>query len=688
MLRIIDMATRRIRKGQRLGDRYVRVFRPTFGKFKQEENNLLVATEGVFERPDGISRHFERAWRLVVGARLSSAMEAHERLGVIKGLAVFASDNISSSAYATEEIMRVLALAGAGALMLTMPITIAIILVLVIVVTSYQQTIRAYPTGGGSYIVASDNLGPVPGLVAAASLLMDYVLTVAVSVAAGVAALTSVFPPLFDERVLVALGFVLLICLGNLRGIRESGTIFAAPVYIYLFAIFGLLGYGILRYATGTLPAYVAPPEWGASRGTNALGVLLILRAFSSGSVALTGVEAVSNGVPAFSPPEAKHARRVLLLMGGLFLTIFLGISFLAGRVGILPDPSEQTTVISQLTGTLVGAGSPYHYLVQISTALLLVLAANTAYSDFPRLSSILARDGYWPRQFQYRGDRLAFSTGIFVLTILAAALLVLFHASVTNLIPLYTVGVFIAFTLSQAGMVRHWWKLRKVDTGWWRRAAVNAVGAGATGIVAAVVGIAKFALGAWVVLILVPIIMALMMAIHRHYRGVQAALSIHGPLEFPRAEAPQVLVPVSRLDRAAYHALRFARSISPAVIAVHVSESTTAAEEVRRAWEDWGTGVELVIVESPYRSLLPPLLAYIDAVRASEADRPIVVVVAEFVPKYFWQNFLHNQAALRLKMHLLSRPNVIVANVPSHLWDVVAAGGNDGENRRTPPYA
>ncbi|TAJ16450.1 MAG: APC family permease [Dehalococcoidia bacterium] len=672
------MTTRRVRTGSRPGDRYVRIFRPTAGKFEQDEEHHLIATEAVFERP-GMSGHVERLRRFMVGARLPSAMESHERLGVVKGLAVFASDNISSSAYATEEIMRVLVLAGAGALMLTMPITIAIVLVLIVVVTSYQQTIHAYPTGGGSYIVASDNLGPLPGLVAAASLLTDYVLTVAVSVAAGVAALTSIFPVLFDERVVVSLAFVLLICLGNLRGIRESGTIFAAPAYIYLFAIFGLLGYGMMRYVTGTLPDYVAPEEWGVSEGTSALGLLLILRAFSSGSVALTGVEAVSNGVPAFSAPESKHAQRVLIIMGACFVTIFLGMSFLAGHVGILPDPTEQKTVISQLTSALVGEGSPYHYLVQLSTALLLILAANTAYADFPRLSSILARDGYWPRQFQYRGDRLAFTTGIFVLTILASLLLVVFQASVTNLIPLYTVGVFIAFTLSQSGMVRHWWKLRESDRGWWRRASFNTVGALATGVVAVVVGVAKFALGAWVVLILVPVLMALMMAIHRHYLGVRSVLTMDEVPPMPKAEAPQVIVPISRLDRAAYRAVTFARSISPAVMAVHVSENTTEAEATYRAWEEWDTGVELVIVESPYRSLLPPLLAYIDAMRASEAGRPVVVVVAEFVPRYFWQNFLHNQAALRLKVHLLSRPNVIVANVPSHLWDAAAAKEGTG---------
>ncbi len=320
-----------------------------------------------------------------------------------------------------------------------------------------------------------------------------------------------------------------------------------------------------------------------------------------------------------------------------------------------------------------MGSGSPYHYLVQLSTALLLILAANTAYADFPRLASILARDGFWPRQFQYRGDRLAFSTGIFALTVLSAALLVVFNASVTNLIPLYTVGVFMAFTLSQGGMVRHWWKLRAEDPGWWRRASFNAVGALATGVVAIVVGVAKFALGAWMVLILVPLLMALMMAIHRHYQGVRAALAVDTTPPLPDIEAPQVIVPVSRLDRASHRAVVFARSISPAVMAVHVSESAEEAAETLRVWDSWATGVELVVVESPYRSLLPPLLAYIDAMQATEAGRPVVVVVAEFIPRYFWQNFLHNQAALRLKMHLLSRPNVIVANVPSHAWDRAA---------------
>ena len=665
------MMNHEIRRGQRVGDRHVRVFRPFSGKFERQEDSHLVATEAVFRRSSRSGRALERVWRWLVGARLSTAMEVHERVGVVKGLAVFASDNISSSAYATEEIMRVLVLAGTGTLLLTQPITIAIVLVLAVVVMSYQETIRAYPTGGGSYIVANDNLGPMAGLVAGASLLSDYVLTVAVSVAAGVAALTSIFPVLFPERVALALFFVALICVGNLRGIRESGTIFAAPAYIYLVTIFALLGYGLFRFLTNTMPEYVPPPEWAAAEGGSALGLLLILRAFSSGAVALTGVEAVSNGVPAFAPPETKHAQKVLLLMGGSFAVIFLGISFLAGRLGVLPDPSEQTTVISQVTSAFVGEGSVFHYAVQLSTALILVLAANTAYSDFPRLSSILARDGYLPRQFQYRGDRLAFSTGIIALTLLAAVLLLVFEASVTALIPLYTVGVFLAFTLSQGGMVRHWYKLRGEDPSWRRRATVNGVGAIATGVVAIVVGVAKFALGAWMVLVLIPALMLVMMVIHRHYRGVRDALTLDEPPTFEPAHPPRVVVPVSRLDRTAARAVSFARSLSGNVTAVHVSETTVEAQDFWRQWEAWDTGIPLVIVESPYRSLMPPLLGYLDAIASSSPNEPIAIVVAEFVPRYFWQNFLHNQAALRLKMHLLSRPNTVVINVPSHVVEI-----------------
>ncbi|MFN8638611.1 MAG: APC family permease [Dehalococcoidia bacterium] len=659
---------KRARRGSLPGARYVQILRPFSGRFVRSEPGALVATEAVFVRESRVLRWIDRAWRFLVGSRLPTEMEAHERLGTVKGLAVFASDNISSSAYATEEIMRVLILAGAGALTLTMPITLAIVAVLAIVVTSYRQTINAYPNGGGSYIVASDNLGHVAGLVAGASLLSDYVLTVAVSVAAGVAALTSLFPSLLDERVPLALLFVWIICLGNLRGIRESGTIFAAPAYLYLLAVFGLLAYGLFRTATGTLPVYVPTVAEESTTSVAPLGLLLLLRAFSSGAVALTGVEAVSNGIPAFRAPETRHAQQVLLLMGSSFAVIFIGMSFLAGRIGVTPDPTEATTVVSQIAAALVGAETPYHYFVQLSTALLLVLAANTAFADFPRLSSILAKDGFWPRQFQYRGDRLAFSTGIIVLTVLSTVLLYAFDASVTALIPLYTVGVFVAFSLSQSGMVRHWWRLRGELREWWRRAAVNAIGATATGVVALVVGVSKFALGAWMVLVLVPILMGLMLLIHGHYERVRALLALApGTLLRPTRGPSTVIVPVSRLNRPTLRALEFAFALGPDVRAVHVSDDRAAAAQMRRDWEALETGLELTIIESPYRSLIPPLLAYIDAARAV-ADEPVVVVLAEFVPEHLWQNVLHNQAALRLKGHLFGRPNTIVVDVPMHL--------------------
>jgi amino acid transporter len=667
-----DLEERHSVRGRQRGDRYVRIVRPSEREFERRDAGHLVATERVLAPTTAPGRLVDGIRRTLFGARIPTSQELQERIGKAKGLAVFASDNISSSAYATEEIMRVLLLAGLGTMAaLTLPITLAIIVVLAIVVLSYQQTIRAYPNGGGSYIVASDNLGPFPGLTAAAALLTDYVLTVAVSIAAGVAALTSIFPQLFDLRVMLGVVFVVVLAIGNLRGIRESATIFALPTYVYLAAIFGLLAYGFFRFATGTLPAYVAPPDWRLQQTIEPLAILLVLRAFASGSVALTGVEAVSNGVPAFKPREWKNAQVVLILMGSFFGAIFLGMSFLAGQLGIIPDPTEQETVVSQLTRSFVGNGTPYHYLVQISTALLLVLAANTAFADFPRLGSILARDRFAPHYFQFRGDRLAFTTGIVVLTILSAILIVAFSGSVTNLIPLYTVGVFVAFTLSQAGMVRHWWKLRGAERGWRWRAALNGLGAVATAIVAIVVGAAKFALGAWMVLVLIPALIAVMWAINRHYRSVEDALTLDHPHStVPRRAAPRVLVLVARLDRASLEALAYARSIAPLVTAVHVTDDQAEGERIRDRWRslDIDGDTDLVILESPYRALIPPLVAYIDALQKQEPLRPITVVLSEFVPRRPWEYLLHNQAALRLKLRLFFRPNTVVIDVPYHV--------------------
>jgi len=664
-----DLREMRNVRGGRPGDRYVKVVEPFATEFRRRAPGHLVASEAVLEPTGGVGRLADLLRRALIGRRIASEKELGERIGPFKGLAIFASDNISSSAYATEEIMRVVVVAGAGALAATLPLTMAIVVVLLIVVTSYQQTIRAYPSGGGSYLVASDNLGIGPGLTAAAALLTDYVLTVAVSVAAGVAALTSIFPFLFEQRVLVGVAFIALLWIGNLRGLRESANLFAIPTYIYLVAIFGLLGYGLFLAATGSLPTYHAPPGWADAAPLEGLGIVLILRAFAAGSVALTGTEAVSNGVQAFRAPEARNAGIVLILMGSLFATIFLGISFLASQLGVVPDPSERQTVISQITGTLVGAGTPFHYLIQLSTAFLLILAANTAFAGFPRLASILGKDRFLPRQFQYRGDRLAYSVGIMVLAVLAAVLLIGFKGSVTALIPLYTVGVFIAFTLSQTGMVRHWWTRRNEVRGWRWRAVLNGAGAVATGVVAIIVGIVKFAFGAWMVLLLIPLLIGLMWAIGKHYRSVERALAVDWTSPaLPRRIAPRVVVPVSRLDRATLNALAFAASIATDVTAIHVSDEPDDVARMKADWERWGGPVNLVILESPYRALIAPMLAYLDATDRADPAQPTTVVLPEFVPNHIWEYPLHNQTALRLKLRLFFRRNTVVVDVPYHL--------------------
>jgi amino acid transporter len=657
--------------GRLPADRYVRLPQhkpasPATGLPGDDEDYELRPDTAAEAGQDGIAR---RLRRVLIGQPIATEHEHAERLGVATGLPVFASDNISSSAYATEEIMRVLVLAGVGALTLTLPITFAIVAVLAIVVISYRQTIAAYPSGGGSYIVAKANLGAPAALTAAGALLVDYVLTVAVSVAAGIAALTSLFPALFPHRVLVGVTFIALIGLGNLRGIRESGAIFAAPAYIYLAAMFGLLGYGLFRLATDTMPEYTAPPEWHLEAGTHGLGLLLILRAFASGSVALTGTEAVSNGVPAFKQPEVRRAQTVLVLMGTSFAVIFLGISFLAGHLGILPDPSEEQTVISQLTRVLVGS-SPYLYLVQLATALLLVLAANTAFADFPRLLSILAKDRYVPRLFSFRGDRLAFTSGIILLSVLSALLIAAFGGSVTNLIPLYTVGVFVAFTLSQSGMVRHWWTLRNQEPRWRLRATINGLGALTTGIVAIEVGLSKFLLGAWMVLILVPLLIAMMWSIGRHYRRMAGAQQPETSLDHTELHL-RPIVPIADLNVPAKQALAFARAVAPddQITLVHVTDDLAAADRLRAEWDEWPHGdAHMVVVESPYRGLGGPLLRYVRDVGEEHPGDTLLVVLPEIVPARWWEHLLHNQTALRLKAKLLFHPGLIVVSVPYHL--------------------
>ena len=659
------LEVREKRKGQRLGDAYVRIVRPFEDEFEREEGRLVATERTVLER-SGWKRTLRSIRTVLIGRPISSEHEQHERLTKLKALAIFSSDNISSSAYGPEEILRVLAFAGAGALSLTLPIAGLIIAMLAIVTMSYRQTIKAYPLGASSYLVASDNLGDRAGVLAASALLIGYVVTVAVSVSAGVAALTSIMPGLYDWRVVISVAMVVLLTLGNLRGIRESGSIFMAPTYVYIVVMLGIIGYALIRNALGDLPPYTAPPEWAALNGTTqALGLFLLLRAFSQGAVALTGVEAISDGVPAFKAPEWRNARTTLTWAAAIFGILFLGIAYLITTLGIVPDPTEQQTVLSQLVRHVVGNG-PLLILAQVSTALLLVLAANTSFADFPRLSSFLARDGFMPRQFAFRGERLAFTTGIVALSGLAILLLVSFNASVTGLIPLYTLGVFLAFTLSQAGMLRRWWSRR--EAGWRPGLAINGLGAATTAVVALVVGTSNFFQGSWMVIVLVPALMAMLMGIRSHYRSMSRLLAAVAGTDDDIPPDPIVIVPLARLDRPARRALAFARTISPHATAVHITNDPHTAEELREQWGTLGGPMELVVVESPFRALVAPLLRYMDALQAQAPDRPIVVVLADVVPRHWWENFLHNQTSLRLKLRLFGRKNTIVADVPFHL--------------------
>ncbi len=469
-----SLEERATHSGSKIGDRRVRIIRPAAGEFRRRGGHY-VATPRVDAAQSRLGRVAEGARRILFGARLTSEEEAGERLSKKTGLAILASDNISSSAYATEEAMRVLAIAGSAALALTMPIAIAVCVVLAVVILSESRVIRAYPNGGGSYIVAKDNHGVIPGLIAASALLIDYVLTVAVSSAAGVAAISSFVPAVHDHRVLWSLALIALLTVGNLRGIREAGVIFAAPTYVYVLSLLGLIGYGLFRIVSGDVPVAVIPRDAFEPTGLEMLTPLIVLRAFASGSVGLTGSEAIANGVPNFKPPESRNAVITLVSMGTIFGTLFLGLTYLATHIGIVPDQSELETVNSMLTRSLVGDGTPFYYLVQLSTAIILLLAANTGFSGFPRLASVLADDRFMPRQFAFRGERLAFSFGIIALALMSAAVLAAFHGSVTELVPLYTIGVFAAFTLSQSGLVRRWWRLR--NPGWRLSVFINSFG-------------------------------------------------------------------------------------------------------------------------------------------------------------------------------------------------------------------
>ncbi len=656
----LDLTRQEMHQGSRAGDKYVRVVRPYAHLFHRVAPGYLRATEEAQEPRTRLRRALAWVKYILIGSPLPSRAEIHERLTKIKALAIFASDAMSSVAYATEEILFVLVAAGSTALGFSVGISTAIALLLGIVAFSYRQTVLAYPSGGGSYIVSKDNLGTLPGLVAASALMLDYILTVAVSISAGTAAITSAFQSLLPYTVPIALLFVAIMVIGNLRGIRESGNIFAAPTYVFIFGIAVLIAVGLFRLFAGLPP--VEQVRTAPIAGAEPVTLWLLLTAFSAGSVAMSGTEAISNGVPAFKPPESKNAAATLTVMATILGFFFLGISLLAWEYGVVPNAAE--TVVSQLGRAIFGKNYVY-YLLQFATMAILVLAANTSFADFPRLASILARDGFMPRQFAFRGDRLAFSYGIVALGILAAALIILFQGDTHLLIPLYAVGVFLAFTMSQAGMVIHWHKLR--TPGWQHSAIINGVGATASAVVLLIAAVTKFERGAWIIVLLIPVLVAGFSTISRHYQVVEKELQLRVNGNGYRLGTLRqiVIVPLGGLNLASARALEFAHSISKQVNAVYVAQSEQEASDLREKLSRFDPELKLIILESPYRTFIDPLLAYIDAVHEQDKDAFITVIVPEFITAHWWQRFLHNGTAERLNRALKPHPNVAVVNVP-----------------------
>ncbi len=611
-------------------------------------------------------RIFRRLRLVLIGKPLETSQAIHQRLSKVQALAVFSSDALSSTAYATEEILLVLVLAGSMAYRYVIPIGLAIAALLAIVVFSYRQTVHAYPQGGGAYIVTKDNLGRAPSLLAASALLTDYILTVAVSISAGVAAITSAVGSTRPFAVPIAVVSIIAITIANLRGLRESGRIFAVPTYLFIAGMSILLLLGFLSWlGIGITPHRIVDQVPAA---TQSLTAFLVLKAFASGCAALTGVEAISDGVPAFKEPQDQNAAKTLVAMGLILGSLFLGITFLVRHYHLVPVANQ--TLVSQLARVIAGTG-PFYYFIQAATAGILLLAANTSFADFPRLSYFLARDRFLPHQFTFRGDRLGYSTGIVVLAIASSVLVIIFNANVSRLIPLYAVGVFISFTLSQASMTLRWWKGEKVQR---NNLAmfINGFGSLTTGVVAIIIISTKFVGGAWIILMLLPIIITALMAIRRHYDSVSEQLRLNArqirnrPITWTRDSA--VVVAIDTLNRAAIRAIDYAQNVSRDVTVVHVSDDIEEANELRANWGEAGIQLPLVIIESPFRELLGPLVNYIEQLHQEKGGTTLTVVLPEFVPAHLYELFLHNQTAWRLRTALWSHPGIAVTSVPYHL--------------------
>ena len=648
----------------------------------QKDNSQTSIIERVtdYEPP----RNF-RSW--LIGRPLSTADASHQTIGKIVGLAVFASDALSSTAYATQEILGVIAAAGTMAYGYLFPISLAIITLLAIVTISYEQTIHAYPGGGGAYIVARDNLGEMPAQTAGAALLTDYILTVSVSISAGVAQIVSAYPALFPYRVVIAVIAVFFIMLINLRGVKESGTAFAVPTYFFVIMMVGTVGFGVFRYFTGSLGMVIDPPHFEAKHVLAAITPFILLHAFANGTTALTGVEAISNGITAFKEPRSKNAGITLIWMSLILGTLFLALSFLTGKVQAVF--SEEETVISQLARTIYGGRGALYLMLISGTTVILIMAANTAFADFPRLGALHAGDGFLPRQLTYRGSRLVYSRGIVSLAVIASILIIIFQASVTRLIPLYAIGVFLSFTLSQAGMARRWWKIGhlaegvevvepgstlKYEKGWQYRMMINGFGAVCTAVVMVVFAVTKFREGAWVVLILTPLLVTIFFSIHHHYKRLAKKLSLDnfGVIP-PHAIRHRVIMPVSGVHQGTLAALRYARMLSDDITAVHVTIEPAEAEKVRQKWETWGEGVRMVMLDSPYRLFIEPILGYIaDIAKQRQPGETITIVVPEFVAENRLSAALHTNTADLLRSQLKRQHGIVIINVPYHVHEEV----------------
>ncbi len=598
---------------------------------------------------------------MIVGKPMPSHRLSEEKISKWKALAVLSSDALSSVAYATEEILIPLAAVSAAALAWSVPVAIAIGILLIIVSASYRQTIEAYSNGGGAYVVAKENIGVLSGLVAGAALLIGYVLTVSVSVAAGVSAITSAFPEVYEFRVMIAVIVIGLITWMNLRGIRESATVFAFPTYIFIISFFVMMGVGAWKIWTGQ--AVQAHPILHDSYPP--IAMFLVFRAFSSGCAALTGIEAISNGVPSFKAPAHTNAKITLTWMAALLVVLFFGITALSHVYGIVPRGGEMA--VSQLARAVFGTNW-FYYVIQVSTALILVLAANTSYNGFPWLAAVLAHDRFLPRQMAILGDRLVYSNSIIWLSIAAAILVILFQGETHSLIPLYAVGVFLGFTLSQAGMLKHHLKHKK--PGWMRAFAINALGAVTTFIVMLVVGATKFSEGAWIVVLLIPFCVFIFYKINRHYLSIGAELSLMEE-SAPSKMNPvkhTVVIPISGVHRGVVEALRYGISISDDVRAVYVEIDPQATERVKQAWEEWAHEIPFVVLKSPYRSIIKPLLEYVDDLSNTVHSEIITVIVPEFVTAHWWHQILHNQTAFLIRAALLFKKGKVVTSVRYHI--------------------